>query len=68
MTAVRCFNIGCLHGHEDTAEGRFVVILPQDLDSFNSELIDEMLRDGSLPEAKQALAATPAPERVEKIH
>lgn len=55
VTAIRCFNIGKLHGHEDTVEARFTLVMPQDLATYDEELVDEMLTDGSLPEAKEVL-------------
>lgn len=55
VTAIKCFNIGKLHGHEDTVEACFIPVMPQDLSTYDAELVEEMLCDGSLPEAKQAL-------------
>lgn len=69
-TAVRAFNIGTLHGHEDTVESRYTIIMPQDLNSVNKDIVEEMLCDGSMPEAKQALAqstGTPLTDRVKEL-
>lgn len=51
ITAIRSFNIGYSHGHEDTVEGQYTQIMPQDISTYHVDLVKEMLRDGSLPEA-----------------
>lgn len=57
ITAIKAYNIGTLRGHTDTVDGCFVCVLPQDLATYNEDVVKEMLTDGSLPEAKAALEA-----------
>lgn len=55
VTAIRAFNIGYMHGHEDTVESNFTIIMPQDLHTYHRDIVKEMLEDTSLPEATKAL-------------
>lgn len=57
MSLIRAYTAGNFHGHHTTVDGGYVDVHHSDITTYWAESIDEMLNDGSLPEAQSALSA-----------